>query len=130
MSRYRGTRPSRWRSLHSGGRWRKARKVPVGSGTRWRPGLHTGPGSLRRKDRQCGSPGRLGSFMETKSLRGGTAHPGWSRRSKPSHRRGRDRLQQPLVKTKQREEHGTARLLLQCSGGVCREGYFLLPFNE
>jgi hypothetical protein len=58
----------------------------------------------------------------------------WSRlkqswRSKPSHRRGRDRLQE-LVKNKQREEHGTARLLLQCSGGVCREGYFLLPFNE
>jgi hypothetical protein len=52
-------------------------------------------------------------------------------RSKPSHRRGRDRLQQQqLVKIKQREEHGTARLLLQCSGGVCREGYFLLPFNE
>ena len=38
--------------------------------------------------------------------------------------------QQELVKIKQREEHGTARLLLQCSGGVCREGYFLLPFNE
>ncbi len=48
---------------------------------------------------------------------------------KPSHRRGRDRLQQ-LVKNKQREEHGTARQPLQCSGGVCREGYFLLPFNE
>jgi hypothetical protein len=37
---------------------------------------------------------------------------------------------QQLVKNKQREEHGTARLLLQCSGGVCHEGYFLLPFNE
>ncbi len=24
---------------------------------------------------------------------------------------------------KQREEHGTPRLLLQCSGGVCREGF-------
>ncbi len=35
-----------------------------------------------------------------------------------------------LVKIKQREEHGTARLLLQCSGGMCSEGYFLLPFNE
>jgi hypothetical protein len=35
-----------------------------------------------------------------------------------------------LVKNKQWEEHGTARLLLQCSGGVCREGYFLLPYNE
>jgi hypothetical protein len=35
-----------------------------------------------------------------------------------------------LVKNKQREEHGTAQLLLQCSGGVCREGYFLLPYNE
>ncbi len=45
------------------------------------------------------------------------------------HRRGRDRLQK-LVKNKQREEHGMARLLLQCSGGVCREGYFLLPHNE
>jgi hypothetical protein len=40
-----------------------------------------------------------------------------------------DRLQK-LVKDKQREEHGTARLLLQCSGGVCHEGYFLLPYNE
>jgi hypothetical protein len=37
---------------------------------------------------------------------------------------------QKLVKIKQREEHGTARLLLQCSGGVCRKGYILLPFNE
>ncbi len=35
-----------------------------------------------------------------------------------------------LIKNKQQEEHGTARLLLQCSGGVCREGYFLLPYNE
>jgi hypothetical protein len=35
-----------------------------------------------------------------------------------------------LVKNKQREEHGTARLLMQFSGGVCREGYFLLPYNE
>jgi hypothetical protein len=25
---------------------------------------------------------------------------------------------------------GPARLLLQCSGGVCRGGYFLLPYNE
>jgi hypothetical protein len=40
-----------------------------------------------------------------------------------------DRLHQ-LVKNRQREEHGTAQLLLQCSGGVCREGYFLLPYNE
>jgi hypothetical protein len=37
---------------------------------------------------------------------------------------------QKLVKNKQREEHGTARLLLQCSGGVCREGFFILPYNE
>ena len=50
--------------------------------------------------------------------------------AKPSHRRGRNRLQQQLVKNMQREEHGTARQPLQCSGGVCREGYFLLPFNE
>jgi hypothetical protein len=37
---------------------------------------------------------------------------------------------QKLVKIKQREEHGTARLLLQCNGGVCREGFLLLPYNE
>ncbi len=37
---------------------------------------------------------------------------------------------QKLVKIKKREEHGMARLLLQCSGGVCHEGYLLLPFNE
>jgi hypothetical protein len=56
---------------------------------------------------------------------------------------GRDQRQRPekrsdvpesrhpqLVRNKQWEEHGTARLLLQCSGGVCRHGYFLLPFNE
>jgi hypothetical protein len=35
-----------------------------------------------------------------------------------------------LVKKKQQEEHGPARLLLQCSGRVCRGGYFLLPYNE
>ena len=58
------------------------------------------------------------------------SHSSQSWRSKPSHRRGRDRLQQQLVKNKQREGHGTARLLLQCSGGVCREGLFLLPYNE
>ena len=32
--------------------------------------------------------------------------------------------------SKQREEHGTARLLLQCSGGVCREGFLFLPCNN
>jgi hypothetical protein len=35
-----------------------------------------------------------------------------------------------LVKNKRQEEHGTARLFLQCSVGVCCEGYFLLPYNE
>ncbi len=80
---------------------------------------------------QCGGPGGLGGLMEAESLWNGTAHSGWGWRSKPSHRRGRDRLQQQkLVKTKQWEEHGTARLLLQCSGGVCCEGFLLLPFNN
>jgi len=84
-----------------------------------------------RRTRQCGGPGGLGSIMEAKSLWNGAAHSGRGWRSKPSHRRGRDRLQQQeLVKIKQREEHGTAWLLLQCSGGVCREGLFLLPYNE
>ena len=79
-------------------------------------------------------PGRWA--MEWGAKSGGSDSPGhgsqdWSWRSKPSHRRGRDRpRRQKLVKIKQREEHGTARLLLQCSGGVCCEGYFLLPFNE
>jgi hypothetical protein len=51
--------------------------------------------------------------------RGGrvTGYGGKSRRSQPAHSRGRDKLQE-LVKNKQREEQGTARLLLQCSGGV------------
>ncbi len=43
-----GTRPSRWRSLRSGGQWRKARKVPAGSGIRWRPELPMCPVSPRR----------------------------------------------------------------------------------
>jgi hypothetical protein len=62
---------------------------------------------------------------------------------RPEEGSGRDPRQRPkkrsdvpesrrpqLVKNKQREKHGTAQLLLQCSGGVCREGYFLLPYNE
>ena len=74
---------------------------------------------------------QVGPRMGAKSGRDDNSdHGGQSWRSKPSHRRGTDRLQQQLVKIKQREEHGTARLLLQCSGGLCREGYFLLPFNE
>ncbi len=101
-------------------------KVPAGSGIRWRLEPPTCRAASGRGVRQCGSSSGLGSIMETKSEWNGTAHSGQGWRSKPSHRRGRDRLQQ-LVKNKQCEEHGTARLLLQCSGGVCREGYFLLP---
>jgi len=32
--------------------------------------------------------------------------------------------------SQEREEHVTARLLLQCSGGVCREGFIFLPCNN
>jgi hypothetical protein len=59
---------------------------------------------------------------------GGGCNP---RRQRPEKRSDVPESGRPqLVKNKQREEHGTAQLLLQCSGGVCREGYFLLPFNE
>jgi hypothetical protein len=72
-----------------------------------------------------------GGWAEGVEARRRWSHLSQSWRSKPSHRWGRDRLQhQKLVKIKQREEHGTARLLLQCSGGVCREGFLFLPFND
>ncbi len=44
-----GTQPSKWRFLHSGGQWRKARKVPAGSGIKWRPGPPMCLGNHRRK---------------------------------------------------------------------------------
>jgi hypothetical protein len=114
--------------------------VPVGVGERQRrcwPNQESdgGQGSLCGRPapgelaRQCGSAGGLGSVMEKKGVRNGATHRSKSWRSEPSRRRGRDSVQQ-LVKILQRKNTGPVRLLLQCSGEVCRGGYFLLPNRE
>ncbi|MFN9981320.1 MAG: hypothetical protein ACK53Y_15450 [bacterium] len=69
------------------------------SGLRARPA----PGGWAR---QCRSPGGLGGIVKKKSIWDGATHRSKSRRSQPSHRRGRDSFQ-GLVKNKQREEHRT-----------------------